>query len=303
MTTRRPSVMIVGAGGLARSLARALGRGGSVEVVVAARRPAAAAAIARGVPRVRAMPRIDEGVAAADVVVIAVPDGAIAAVARSLAPLRRSWRGVVVLHAAGAYGPEPLAVLARRGASTGVLHPLAVLGRSANGRLAGASARIEGSSKARAAARRLAALVGLVPLSGRSLSSPRGRRAYHAAASLASNDLVALLVAARALLVRTGVAKSAATRALASLATGAVAQTLDTGLLGALTGPVARGDVGTVAAQMQALAAADPEAAEAHRALSLRLLAFAEESGRIEPTAARALRKYLARGRRRSATV
>ena len=303
MSRRQPSIAIVGAGGLARTMARALGRAGSVTVVVAARRPAAAAGIARGARRVRAAERIDDAVASADVLLLAVPDGAIAAVARSLARLRPSWRGTVVLHAAGALGPEPLAVLAKRGASTGVLHPLAVLPRSGRGRLSGAAARIEGSPKATRAARRLAALVGLVPLSGRALATPRGRQAYHAAASLASNDLVALLVVAADLLVRAGVAKSSATRALASLASGTIAQTRSAGLPGALTGPVARGDTGTVAAQMEALRSADPDAAEAHRALSLRLVAFAQASGHLDPAAASVLRRSLARGWQRSATV
>lgn len=302
MSPQRPAVAVIGAGGLARAFSRALGRSGGADVVVAARRPAQARAIARGVRGVRAA-GVDEAVAAADIVLLAVPDGAIAAVARELARHRASWRGVVVLHAAGAYGPAPLAPLAARGAAVGVLHPFAVLGRGSSRIAAGSMARIEGTPKARSAARRLASLAGLTVLAGRALSTPRGRKAYHAAASLASNDVIALLVAARDLLVGTGVSERNALRALSALAGGALAQAQAFGLEAAVTGPVARGDVGTVTAQLAALGATDEAAAEAHRALSLRLVTFARAIGRLDSAKAEALRSRLARGRGRAATV
>jgi len=303
VSPRLTTVAIVGAGGLARAMAAALGRSGRAAVVVAGRRRSAAAALARGLPNVRAVPIDDPAVTSAAIVLLAVPDGVITTVAGELALRRTSWRGTVVLHAAGAFGPELLKPLAARGASTGVLHPLAVLGSKGASVLAGAAARIEGAPAARKAARALAALAGLTPITSRALSSSAGRRTYHAAASLASNDLVALLVAARDLLVSHGVTRGSATRALSTLAAGAIAQLRSAGPAGALTGPVARGDAATLAAQLAALGEADPPAAEAHRALSLRLLAFAEETGRLDPAAARSLRTLLARGRRRSPTV
>ncbi len=303
MSAVRPEVAIVGAGGLARALAHALARSGGVRITIAARRPAAAAALARGPRGLRAVARIDEAVAGAAIVVLAVPDRSITAVARALVPMRASWRGIVVLHAAGAYGPERLAPLRARGASTGVLHPLAVLGARGDAALAGAYARIEGLPAARAAARRLCGLVGLTPLRGSGLQTPQGRLAYHAAASLVANDLVALLAAGQGLLVRHGVPAGEALRALLGLAGGALHQALDAGLAGALTGPVARNDRATLVAQLRALAKDDPLAAEAHRALSLRLIDLASASGRLEASAARALRKSLGRGPGRSTTV
>jgi predicted short-subunit dehydrogenase-like oxidoreductase (DUF2520 family) len=246
--------------------------------------------------------RIDDAVALASIVVLAVPDRSIPVLARQLVPMRPSWRGVVVLHAAGAYGPELLAPLGRLGASTGVLHPLAVLGARGSAALAGAYARVEGQAKAKAAARGLCALVGLTPLRGAGLQSPGGRSGYHAAASLASNDVVALLAAGQGLLVRRGVPAAVALRALIALAEGALKQAQEAGLAGALTGPVARNDGATLMAQLRLLAKNDPAAADAHRALSERLIALALVSGRLDDTAARGLRALL-RGRRRSATV
>ena len=186
MSGKPLAVAIVGAGGLAAALARALGRSGGARVKVASRRPASAAAVARGARGVSSTRRIEDAIAGAAIVVLAVPDRAVAQLARSLVPMRASWRGVVVLHAAGAYGPELLAPLGRSSASTGVLHPLAVLGAGGGAALSGHFARIEGQAAARAAARRLCALAGLVPLRGPGLQSPKGRSSYHAAASLVS---------------------------------------------------------------------------------------------------------------------
>jgi predicted short-subunit dehydrogenase-like oxidoreductase (DUF2520 family) len=299
----RTALAIVGAGGLATAMASALSRSVAVAVTVAARRPAAAAALARGRRGVRAARRIDDAVAAADVVLLAVPDRAIPPLARALVPMRPSWRGVVVLHAAGAYGPELLAPLRARGASTGVLHPLAVLGTQRPGALAGAAARIEGMPAAEKAARQLCRLVGLVPVRGHGRLSPHRRRSYHAAASLAANDLVALLAAGQDLLVRLGMPKRAALSALLTLADGVLAAARLGGVLAALTGPVARNDTTTLAAQLKSLAVDDPLAAEAHRALSLRLVDLAEAGGRLDKAEAEEFRRLLARGRSRRGTV
>lgn len=301
--TRKPlDVAIIGAGGLSRAMTRCLARSGGARVAVASRRPAQARALVRGV-RFASATTIEDAVAGAAIVVLAVPDRAIASVARALAPSRASWRGVVVLHAAGAYGPEPLAPLEAKGAASGVLHPLAVAGAGGAAAFAGAFARIEGSPKARAGALKLCALAGLVPLRGRGLASRAGRASYHAAASLAANDVVALLAAAVELLVRHGVRRRDGLAALTRLTEGALAQVRAGGLPAALTGPVARNDAGTLAAQLKALASVDPAAADAHRALSLRLVALAEASGRLEGNAAQGLRRLLVRGRSRSGRI
>ena len=297
------AVAIVGAGGLARAMAKALSRSGGAVVTIASRRPAAAARLAHGLRKTTASRKIEDAIAGARVVLLAVSDRAIAPLAAELSPLRRSWRGVVVLHAAGAYGPALLAPLRARGAATGVLHPLAVLGSGRGVSTTGAYARIEGAPAALAAARRLCALAGLVPLRASGLSTPSGRASYHAAASLASNDVVALLAAAHDLLVRKGVKARDARNALAHLASGAIATVRVAGLGGALTGPVARNDVGTLSAQLAVLSALDPAAAAAHRALSLRLIPWAEAAGRLDKPAARSLRRVLARGPGGSRTV
>ncbi|HEX4823276.1 MAG TPA: DUF2520 domain-containing protein [Candidatus Polarisedimenticolaceae bacterium] len=268
-------IAILGAGALARAVAPKL-----APAVVWSRDPKDAKAIARSNKRLRAVRDLTAAVRDAEIVLLAVPDAAVGPLAARLARLRRTWSGIVVLHAAGALGPEPLAPLEAAGASTGVLHPLAVLG-TRGAKIAGAAARIEGGAEARAAARRLAKNLGLRPLpTGKGLDRP----AYHAAASLASNDVVALLLAARALLVRAGVAEAAAARGVVALAESALAVARRHGIEGALSGPAFRGDAATVAAHLRVLGMSDRETAAAHRALSKTLTA-------------------LGRGRRRRLTV
>jgi predicted short-subunit dehydrogenase-like oxidoreductase (DUF2520 family) len=280
-------IAFVGTGRLARALAGALS-GSSVAVTLVSRRSVAG---------------FDPIAAGIGGVVLCVPDRALSEVARRLAKAPSGWRGIAALHAAGAYGPSVLAPLARAGASTGVLHPLAALGAGSAAALQGAYARIEGAPRARALARALAARVGLSPLRGEHLASPRGRAAYHAAASLAANDVLALLDAAHAALRRAGVAGATARRALSALARGVVDQFDRFGPGGALTGPAARGDAPTLTRQLAVLDALDPDAAHAHRALSRRLAKMSARVGGIDTKTAREVATVLARGRRRRRTV
>lgn len=306
MTARatRPRTAFVGAGRLTRSLLPLVASAGYPVTAVSAPRIAAARAAARGLRGVRAT--TDPAVAAdgARLVLLAVPDRALAEVAAGLARTAPGgWPGRVVLHHAGALGPEPLRALARRGASTGVFHPLQCLAdpRLAGRVLPGSRVRIEGDPAATRMARRLAVDLELVPLPLVRLGAS-GRTAYHAAASLLSNDLLALLSYGVELLASAGLARRDAERALGALARGTLTQAERRGLGAALTGPVVRGDDTTLAAHLTRLAREGGEAAELHRLLSLRLLELAREQKRpLSPEAEAALRELLeppASGRR-----
>lgn len=245
-------------------------------------------------------------VARARVVLVAVPDREIGRVAQRLArEAAGPWQRRTVLHHAGLLGTAPLAPLAREGAAVGVLHPLRTLGgtRAAGALLAGGFARIEGDPRAVRLARGIAAAVGLRPLRLKHPLSDTDRAAYHAAASLASNDVVALLSAAADLLVEAGASRPSAVRAIARLARSAVEQAEAGGIEAALTGPVLRGDAPTVRAHLSRLRATDPRLAEVHRLLSERLLRWAVASSLLPSPQAAAMMRLLAGGRRRSRTV
>jgi predicted short-subunit dehydrogenase-like oxidoreductase (DUF2520 family) len=183
-----------------------------------------------------------------DAVLLCVPDAEIAAAAALIKP------GRLVGHCSGATG---LDVLEPHEAFS--LHPLmTVTAEGAN--FDGAGAAIAGSSPAAVSlARTLAERLGLMPVE----IAAEDRVAYHAAASIASNFLVTLEAAAERLAVTTGIER----RMLVPLVAATVQNWGRLGGKRALTGPVARGDVGTVEAQRRAVAERTPELLELFDAL------------------------------------
>lgn len=289
-------VALVGTGRLARALARALVGTRHGPVRIASRTPARARRVAATIRGLVSERDAATAAARARIVVLAVPDAAIEGAARVLAASVDDWRGRVALHGAGALGVEPLRSLASAGAAVGVLHPLQALGdpRRARALFRGARARIEGDPAATRAARALARTLGLVPLrfSSRGGADGERRALYHAAASLASNDVLALLSVASEVLRRSGTSPAEARRALAPMAREVVAQFEALGDRGA-TGPVARGDASTVERQMEALLSRVPEAAGIHAALGRWLL---ERASGLDPDDRRRIVRALARG-------
>jgi len=302
----RPSLACVGAGRLARALLPLAAEAGYPVVAIAARRSATARALSRRFSGARAT-GVEALAGAARLLLVAVPDRHIAGVAERLAAVDAvDWSGCVVLHHAGALGTEPLRPLARAGAEVGVLHPLQTLGRGARAaqHLPGSRARLEGSPGALRAARRLARDVGLVPLGGSADWSAADRALYHAVASMVSNDVTALVARGTELLESLGVPRRAALDGLTALAAGTVEQARADGLEAALTGPLVRGDVATVEAQLRALRRRSRAAAELHARLLEELLRAAEAAGAAPPAPQRRrLRALLRAGRGPGRTV
>jgi predicted short-subunit dehydrogenase-like oxidoreductase (DUF2520 family) len=190
----------------------------------------------------------------ADVVVIATPDAAIADTAAALAPALRP--GSLVIHLSGASTLHELdgVVLARPDVQIGSLHPLQTLpsGDSGRARLAGSWCAVDGSPRVE----RIALTVRMRPFR----LDPADRVRYHAAASVASNHIVALLGQVERLAANAGVPFEA----FLPLVRGAVENVSELGPADALTGPVARGDHETVARHLDALPA---DERDAYRAL------------------------------------
>ena len=211
----------------------------SVQVVGAGRVGSAVAARLgeRGV-------RMDAG--APELVLLCVPDRAIADVARSIAP------GPWIAHVSGA---TPLAALAPHGRRFG-LHPLQTFTKSRGPeQLDGCWAAVTAETpEAAEAGRALAGLLGVRPF-----DLDDGRRVlYHAGAAIASNYLVTLRRAAGRLLEDAG----APPEALDPL----MRRTIENGF--ELTGPIARGDHETVHAHEEAIDATEPALGPLYRVLA-----------------------------------
>jgi predicted short-subunit dehydrogenase-like oxidoreductase (DUF2520 family) len=186
----------------------------------------------------------------ADVVLLCVPDGEIAAAAEAIAP------GPMVGHCSGARGLDAIPGHAERLA----LHPLMTV-TEAGAEFAGAGAAVAGSTpRAEAAATSLAESLGMRPFA----VAEEDRAAYHAAASVASNFLVTLEAAAERLAVSAGADREL----LAPLVRATVENWARQGPERALTGPLVRGDEATVARQRAAVAERAPELLDLFDALA-----------------------------------
>lgn len=252
----------IGAGRLGRALALAAAQAGCTVTAAASRTPAAAQALCAAAG---GEPCATPAAAArrAPVVIITVPDGAIAAVAAEI-----PWQpGQVALHCSGALDSTVLAPARQAGAAAGSLHPLQTLVRPEDGPrlLRGATFAVEGDPAAVAAARALVLALGGHPFE----LAPGAKALYHAAAVSASNYVNALAHMAERMWAAAGLPPDAALPALLPLMQGALANLAALGAAGSLTGPVARGDASTVARHLAALGGRAPDLLPAYRALGL----------------------------------
>jgi predicted short-subunit dehydrogenase-like oxidoreductase (DUF2520 family) len=297
---RPERIGFVGAGALGTALARALATRGARVVAAAARHHERAETLAQSIPGCRAYATPAEVAAASALVFLAVPDDAITAVAEAT-----PWSpGQAVVHLSGARDAGILAAARDRGARTAALHPLmtfpqAVRDASADGilrRMAGCTWALEAED-----ATLRETLAGMVAaLDGKIIAlEPGARVPYHISAVFASNYVVTLLGAAIRLWQGFGVPQDEALPALLPLLRAAVESLESAGLPAALSGPVARGDLGTIRAHLAWLderAADDPSLAavrDAYLALTELAIPLAEAKGTLTPEAAAALRELL----------
>jgi predicted short-subunit dehydrogenase-like oxidoreductase (DUF2520 family) len=260
------TISIVGAGRVGRTLGRRLRElGWCIGPVVtqsAATSRAAVRAIGGGTPSAR----LTRGVFDADVILVATPDRAIAAVSADLARVgAKKCHGRVVLHASGALDHGVLAALARCGAATGSLHPMQTFSGRSLPNLKGVIFAVEGGPRARRSAQQIARQLGGVPVTIKSANKP----AYHAAGALVAGHALALMEAATQMLVKIGFTRRRAAAALLPL----MRQMLDNferlGPQAAWTGPIARNDYAVVAKHVSALRRYPREFQESYAALSL----------------------------------
>ena len=212
-------------------------------------------------------------------ILIAVSDDAIPEVAAGLAAA--GLTGAIVLHTSGAAGPEALAALRVRDNSVGVLHPLQTVPSAELGvqTLRGATYAFAGDASAAAWARDL-----IAQLAGKPLPvDPQRWQHYHAAAVMACNYQVTLVDAALELMEIAGIDRTAALDALGPILRATIDNVLATGPEKALTGPIRRGDVGTIRRHLAALQRiASQETRQLYSAAGLRTIPIAERTGLLE---------------------
>ena len=234
-------------------------------------------------------------VATAKLVFLTVPDSALLATARA-----HSWRADQwVAHCAGAMAAEVLAE-AVAPAQAVAFHPLAAFTRPGStpppvlttAPLAGFVVALDGPETTLEGLYSLASRLQMRPLRVTAAARP----AYHLAASLASNMLVALIAEAVEIWRVAGLDPTLALPALLPLIASTEANLARVGLPDALTGPIARGDVATIARHLDALATPDlAPIAATYRLLGQRAVALALTQGHADPEHLKAIAELLAR--------
>jgi predicted short-subunit dehydrogenase-like oxidoreductase (DUF2520 family) len=272
----RLRVGVIGAGRVGAVLGAALESAGHDVVAAAGLSAASAERAARLLPGVPLLPA-DEVVAAADLVVLAVPDDTLPGLVAGLAETG-AWRaGQLTFHTSGAHGLAVLAPAERAGVLPLALHPAMTFSgaREDADRLAGSPFGVTSRPEHRAVAETLVLEMGGEPF----FVAEQDRGLYHAALVTGANHLVTLVAEAADLLRAAGVGDPA--RVLAPLLTAA----LDNGLRrgdGGLTGPVSRGDVGTVRNHLATLTGRAPASVAAYVAMAQRTTERALASGRLK---------------------
>ncbi|MEK7872979.1 MAG: DUF2520 domain-containing protein [Chloroflexota bacterium] len=286
---KKTRIGFVGAGTVGTALARALHRAGYTAVAASSRTRASAERLAARVPGCRALADAQAVADAADMVFITTPDDAIARVAAGVC-----WRkGQAVAHCSGALSAGVLSGAKSQGAWAGAFHPLQTFAGVADAdALRGITFAVEAEPPLLGALTAMARVLG-----GRCITlEPDDRVLYHMGAALASNYVVTLAALATRLWGVARIPPDEALRALLPLLRGTVRNLEDKGLPHALTGPIARGDMGTLRKHITALESRAPEVMEAYRTLAMETIPIALAKGSISPARAQKMRAMLRQG-------
>lgn len=284
MDNRFRRVGFVGAGRTGTAIALGLGRAGYRVTAVASRSYDSAVALASKLDGCEAYRDASKATEQCDVAFLTVPDDAISSVASSL-PWRED-QGVV--HCSGALSSEALDAARKGGALPGCLHPLQTFAsRDQDGeRLRGVTFGIEGDERLCEWLAQIARRLGGVPVR----IPPGVRPLYHASAVMACGYITTLLYSAAGLWEPIGRSSQEGVEALLPLVEGTIENVKEQGLLDGATGPIIRGDAGTVGRHLEELSAATPKLLALYCRLGLSMIALAEERGSIDAGQGRELR-------------
>jgi predicted short-subunit dehydrogenase-like oxidoreductase (DUF2520 family) len=293
MSAGRPARLAVGvvsAGRVGAVVGAALAAAGHRVVAASGVSRASVNRVAALLPGVPLLPP-DEAALAADLVLLAVPDDVLPGLVRGLAAADCFRPGQIVVHTSGSHGVTVLDPATEHGVLPLALHPVMTFtGRTEDvARLAGASVSVTAAVGQEPAWNVGEALV--VEMGAEPVRVPETvRPLYHAALAHGANHLITLIRDCVDTLERAGVRP--AERLVAPLLSAALDNALRHGDR-ALTGPVARGDAGTVRRHLRELVAVDPDLAGTYRVLAGRTLGRARKAGLLPDHAADEVRAAL----------
>lgn len=278
----RLAVGVIGAGRVGSALGAALARAGHRVVAASG---VSDSSRERAVERLGVTPtRPEDVVAKSDLILMTVPDDVLPDLVSGLAGTGAALQGKLVAHTSGAYGLAVLNPATKAGSLPLALHPVMTFTGKDDDlrRLTGISYGVTAPDMLRPVAEAL-----VIEMEGEPVwIADDDRPLYHAALAGAANHMVTLVAESSELLERVGVEQPG--RMLGPLLGAALENVLRLGIAG-LTGPVVRGDAGTVRKHVDALILAAPEAADAYVALARLTADRALAAGLLKPEAAERL--------------
>ncbi|MFC2015168.1 Rossmann-like and DUF2520 domain-containing protein [Chloroflexota bacterium] len=280
-------VGFIGAGTVGTALAIGLNERGYKVVAVSSRSQASADKLASEISGCQAGTYNQAVADAAEIIFITTPDGAIPVVASEV-----SWHsGQSVVHCSGADSTDTLEEARKAGAMVGAFHPLQTFAsvKQAINNIPGSTFAIEAEEPTLTTLKEM-----VTALNGHSIELKASDKVvYHAAAVIACNYLVTLVKLATDLWQTFDVPTDEATRALMPLLQGTLNNIDKVGIPLCLTGPIARGDTGTINKHINALEKASPDVLSTYLELGRQTIPVALAKGRINEQQAQELEKIL----------
>jgi predicted short-subunit dehydrogenase-like oxidoreductase (DUF2520 family) len=265
----------IGAGTVGTALAIRLSAKGYPVVAVSSRTYASAEKLARAISGCHTASNNQSVADMVDFAFITTPDDVIGTVATEV-----KWRpGQGVVHCSGADSTEVLKPARNLGARVGAFHPLQTFAsvKQAIDNIPGSTFVLEAEEPLLTTLKEMAAA-----LDGHWIELKASDKVvYHAAAVIACNYLVTLVKLATDLWQTFDVPRQEAIRALMPLLQGTLNNLENVGIPNCLTGPIARGDIGTITKHLNALEKATPSLVSTYRELGLQTIPIALGKGRI----------------------
>lgn len=213
--------------------------------------------------------RIEDVIAASDAIILSTPDGAIKKVWDTID--KKNLTGKMICHLSGSLSSDVFSGIDTYGGYAISIHPMFAFNNkdSVYQQLDSVSFTLEGHPYAVNAWQQL-----LDALGNRSVVIDQAKKPkYHAAASILSNQVIAVLATGYELLEECGFSEKEARTFSAALVRDNVEHVIADGCVSALTGPIERGDVGTVKKHLQEL---NDTQKEMYRVCGSKLLELAE---------------------------
>jgi len=290
MSGHRYTMNILGCGKAARTVARAWIQAGLVEVQAVCNRSRSSAEDAlrflgqgRPVNSWQEFPR-------AQLLLMGVPDKAIPPLAAQVAEEGIVHPGMIIFHLSGALDSRVLSPARTCGAYLASLHPAMTFADPdrAVREFHRCWCTLEGDPEA------TGVLSSLVQAAGAKILTiePASKLLYHTALVITCNYLVAILEAGLRALEQAGIIGEVAFSVIQPLVEETLRNCWELGTAGALTGPIARGDVEIVSQELQILKGS-PQLAEIYRSLGRLTLEIARKQGRLSPQEEASLRRIL----------